>query len=142
MRIVRKRARRDETGAPEKKDLAFVGTTLDDLSGFPDAVKRTVGMALEVACRGGKHAKAKRWHGVGPGAFEVFENHNKGTYRAVYTVEFGDCIYVLHAFQKKSKSGIKTPQPDIDSIELRYKAAKQDYQAGLAEKGPRGSKRK
>ena len=138
MRIVRKLPPVDR---PEKKSLAFVGTSLDDLRAFAKKVRNTVGVALDVACLGGKHAQTKPWKGLGPGTFEIFENHNKNTYRAVYTVKFGDCVYVLHAFQKKSKSGIGTPKADVDLIEERYQAAKEDYQGRMAEKPPKRAKR-
>ena len=66
--------------------------------------------------------------GEGPGIFEVVEDHRGDTYRAVYTVRFAGVVYVLHAFQKKSKSGIKTPQEDVKLISERLKRAQQDYQ--------------
>jgi phage-related protein len=61
-----------------------------------------------IAQFGGKHPSAKPWRGEGPGVFEIVEDHQGGTYRAVYTVRFRDAIYVLHVFQKKSPSGIRT----------------------------------
>ncbi len=65
---------------------------------------------------------------------EIVEDHRGDTYRAVYTVRFAEAVYVLHAFKKKSKSGIKTPQHDMDLIERRLKAAESDYQQRLKEK--------
>lgn len=61
-------------------------------------------------------SKAKPWKGEGPGIFEIVEDHRGDTFRAVYTVRFADAVYVLHAFQKKSKAGIKTPQVDVNLI--------------------------
>lgn len=58
---------------------------------------------------------------------EICENYDGDTYRGVYTVRFADVIYVLHAFQKKSKQGIKTPQSDIDLIKKRLQQAEEDY---------------
>lgn len=130
MRLVRKPPPRSL--AAQQKQLIFVGSALDDLSAFSDDVKLTMGMALNVACLGGKHPNAKPWHGLGSGAFEIVERDEAGTYRAVYTVEFGDSVYVLHAFQKKSKSGIKTPQLEIDLVRGRYQAARDDYLARKA----------
>ncbi len=61
--------------------------------------------------------------------FELVENHNGDTYRAVYTVRFSDVVYVLHAFQKKSPNRIRTAQTDIDMVERRLKIAQQDHEA-------------
>lgn len=85
--------------------------------------------ALGLARFGGKHPSAKPWKGQGPGVFEVVEDHDGNTYRAVYTVRFKDVVYVLHAFQKKSPKGIKTAKVDIDLVERRLKVAQQDYEA-------------
>ncbi len=88
-----------------------------------------MGNALGLAQFGGKHPSAKPWKGHGSGVFEVVENYDGDTYRAVYTVRFKEAVYVLHAFQKKSSSGIKTAQIDIDMIERRLKTAQRDYEA-------------
>jgi phage-related protein len=77
---------------------------------------------------GGKHGSAKPLHGFGgAGTLEIVEDHFSDTYRAVYTVRFAARIYVLHVFQKKSKSGIKTPKPEIELIKLRLKRAEQEH---------------
>lgn len=76
---------------------------------------------------GGTPPSAEPWKGLGPGAYELLEDHRGDTYRAVYTVTIADSIHVLHAFQKKSKSGIKTPKADVDSIEQRLKAVLERY---------------
>jgi phage-related protein len=81
-----------------------------------------------VAQFGGKHPKAKPWKGQGSGVFEVVEDHDGDTYRAVYTVRFRRRIYVLHAFQKKSPTGVKTARTDVDLVARRLKAAMQDYE--------------
>jgi phage-related protein len=88
-----------------------------------------MGNALGVAQYGGKHPSAKPWRGQGSGVFEVVEDHDGDTYRAVYTVRFKDMVYVLHAFQKKSPSGIKTAQIDVDLVQRRLKVAQLDYEA-------------
>ena len=67
--------------------------------------------------------------GLGPGVFEVVDDHDGETYRAVYTVRFEEVVYVLHAFQKKSPKGIKTARVDVDLVEQRLKVALQDYEA-------------
>ena len=87
-----------------------------------------MGYALGLAQLGTRHPKAKPWKGEGPGVFEIVEDHRGDTYRAVYTVRFADVVYVLHAFQKKSKIGIKTPQDDVNLIAERLKRAQADYE--------------
>src|SRR5579872_4531924 len=91
------------------KPLEFVGSSKDDLSDFPLEVKRSVGFALRAAQRGGKHPDAKPLSGFGgAGVLEVVSNFDGNTFRAVYTVKFKGVVYVLHAFQKKSKMFYKT----------------------------------
>ena len=88
-----------------------------------------MGYALGLAQLGSKHPHAKPWKGEGPGVLEIVEDHRGDTYRAVYTVRFAAAVYVLHAFQKKSKSGIKTPQEDVRLIAQRLKRAQQDHES-------------
>ena len=96
---------------------------------MPDEVKRAVGFALREVQNGKTPLNAKALSGFGGGSvLEIKENHNKQTFRAIYTVEFEDVIYVLHAFQKKSKSGKATPQRDIELIKSRLSDAKQAHQ--------------
>ncbi len=90
---------------------------------LPEEVRSEVGYALYVAQNGDKADSAKPLKGQGSGVLEVVENYDGDTYRAVYTVRFESAVYVLHAFQKKSKKGIKTPKRDMDLIEARLKAA-------------------
>ena len=71
------------------------------------------------------------------GVLEVVEDYRSDTYRAVYTVKFAGWVYVLHCFQKKSKSGIKTPKEDLALINVRLKAAKLDYEVWQAQQGER-----
>jgi len=111
-----------------EKPLDWVGSSKNDFMGFPGPVKDEMGNALGLAQFGGKHPSAKAWKGQGPGVFEVVEDHNGDTYRAVYTVRFKEVAYVLHAFQKKSPSGIRTTQRDVDLVERRLKVAQQDYE--------------
>ncbi len=80
----------------------------------------------------------RRWSGFGSaGVLEVVEDHQGDTYRAVYTVKFAGWVYVLHCFQKKSKSGIQTPKKDMDLNNTRLKAAKHDCEAWQAQQGER-----
>jgi phage-related protein len=114
---------------PGEKPLDWVGSSKRDFLAFPGPVKDEMGNALGVAQFGGKHPSAKPWKGQGPGVFEVVEDYDRNTYRAVYTVRFREVVYVLHAFQKKSPKGIKTAQVDIDLVTRRLKAAQKDYEA-------------
>jgi phage-related protein len=96
------------------------------------------GHAIDLAQAGGKHRDAKALSGFGSaGVLEVVEDFRSDTYRAVYTVKFAGWVYVLHCFQKKSKSGIKTPKEDMDMINARLKAAKQDFENWQKQKGAR-----
>lgn len=84
-----------------------------------------MGYALRYAQCGEMHVHAKPFKGLGPGNFEIVEDFSGDTYRAIYIVKFESAVYVLHAFQKKSKKGIKTPQKEIALIKERYKIAKE-----------------
>jgi phage-related protein len=95
-----------------------------DLRSMPLDVRETFAYAITLAASGRTHPDAKAMKGFkGAGVMEVVEDHNRATYRAVYTAKLPTAVYLLHAFQKKSKTGIKTPRPDIDLIEARLKAA-------------------
>jgi len=90
---------------------------------FPAVVQREMGYALYLAQMGGRHVSmAKTLSGFGSaGVVEVKESNAAGTYRAVYTVRFSDAVYVLHAFQKKSKQGRRTPKGDLDLVAHRLR---------------------
>lgn len=109
----------------KSKQLGFIGDSLEKIKSFPKMVTKKIGYALRYAQRGEKHDHAKPFKGLGPGNFEIVEDFSTDTYRAVYTVKFDSVVYVLHAFQKKSKTGIKTPQKEIELIKERYKIAKE-----------------
>jgi phage-related protein len=116
------------TETPSIKPVVWIGNTKGDLTSFPEDVKDAMGYALYIAQRGGKHADAKPLRGFGgAGILEIVENHAGDTYRAVYTVRLAGRIYVLHVFQKKSKSGIKTPKPEIELIKARLKRAEEEH---------------
>ena len=114
--------------APGEKPLFWTGSSKDDLLAFPEAVKDDIGTALSVAQFGGKHPHTKPWRGEGPGVFEVVKDHRADTFRAVYTVKFESAVYVLHAFHKKSPSGIKTARKDVELIGRRLNEARTDYE--------------
>ena len=113
-----------------KHSLQWVGSSREDLKEFPDDVQEEMGYALYLAQCGGKSLNAKPMKGFsGAGVLEIVESFNTDTYRAVYTVRLKEVVYVLHAFQKKSKSGIATPKKDIDIIHTRLKAAEDNHKA-------------
>ena len=119
-----------------RKPLKWVGSAKRDLNAMPDDVQDTFGHALDLAQIGTRHPDAKVLSGFGSaGVLEVVEDCVGSTFRAVYTVKFAGWVYVLHCFQKKSKSGIKTPKEDLDLINARLKAATQDFEAWQAKQG-------
>lgn len=110
------------------KPLFWIGSALRDLKAFPAGVRRTMGFALFQAQQGGRHRDAKPLRGFGgAGVVEIAEDHDGDTYRAIYTVRLAGVVYVLHAFQKKSKRGIKTPMAEIETIRRRLKAAEDNH---------------
>jgi phage-related protein len=107
-----------------EKPLEWLGSSKKDLMALPIDVRRFFGHALHFAQHGEKHDAAKPLKGFGgAGVLEVVENDEGGTYRAVYTVRYEEAVFVLHCFQKKSKSGIAMPKEDKAVVELRLKAA-------------------
>lgn len=112
------------------KPLIWVGPSLKDLKAFPDAVKDEIGYALFEAQCGLKPLSAKSLRGFGSASvLEIVSDYQTDTFRAVYTVKFGERVYVLHAFQKKSKKGIATPKADIEMIKRRLKQAEELHRA-------------
>jgi len=110
------------------KKFKSIASALDDLKEFPEDVQDVMGYALELAQRGKKHPDAKPLRGFsGAGVLEIVDDFDGDTYRAIYTVKFEGVVYLLHSFQKKSKHGIATPKQDIELVEKRLKAAKEDY---------------
>jgi len=114
--------------AADEKPLLWVGPAKRDFLNFPAAVKDDMGNALGIAQFGGTAPTAKPWKGLGPGVLEIVESHDGNAYRAVYTVRFEKALYVLHAFQKKSPSGIRTAKRDVNLVEQRLKQAQRDYE--------------
>ena len=116
------------------KPLYFVGSSRDDLREFPEAVKDATGFALYLAQHGERHRHARPLRGFGgAGVLEVIENHDGDTYRTVYTVELREAIYVLHAFQKKSRRGISPPKQEIRLVADRPRQAKRHHTATFEE---------
>jgi phage-related protein/predicted XRE-type DNA-binding protein len=117
------------------KDLLWIGSSRKDLRAFPDEVKDVMGYALYQAQIGLKAPSAKTLAGFGSaGVLEIVDDHQTDTYRAIYTVRFSDSVYVLHAFQKKSRTGTATPRTDIELIKKRLKVAEEHYSSRLSER--------
>ncbi|WP_028081461.1 type II toxin-antitoxin system RelE/ParE family toxin [Solimonas soli] len=107
-----------------ERPLVWIGGSKRDLMALPIGVRKFFGHALDFAQRGDRHDAAKALKGFGgSGVLEIVEDDAGGTYRAVYTVRFAEAVFVLHCFQKKSKSGIATPKEDIEIIRVRLKVA-------------------
>ena len=114
----------------KRKLLYWEGSSKKDFKEFPIPVQKDLGVALFVVQLGRTPESAKPWKGLGSAVYELVEDLRGDTFRAVYTVRVGDAVHVLHAFQKKSKSGIATPQPEVDLIEKRLKAVLARYGPG------------
>ena len=110
-----------------EKPLHWVGSSKKDLIALPADVVDDFGYALGAVQMGATPPQAKPWKGEGAGVFELVENHRGDAFRAVYTVRFMKAVYVLHCFQKKSPSGLRTPKSDIALIHERLKLAQQHY---------------
>jgi phage-related protein len=110
--------------AGPERPLIWVGSSRKDLRAFPRQVRRNIGKALYAAQQGETDPAAKPLKGFGGrSVLEIVADHAGDTWRAVYTVRFQEAIYVLHAFQKKSKKGVATPKKDIDLIHRRLAEA-------------------
>ncbi len=116
--------------APQKeKPVHWIGSSKADLLALPEAVVSAFGYALGLAQLGGKHPGAKPWKGEGPGVFEIVESFEGDAFRGIYTVRFEGVVYVLHVFQKKSPSGIRTARTDIELVNKRLKRAREHYES-------------
>jgi phage-related protein len=109
---------------PSVKPLIWIGSSREDLKTFPEEVRLVMGYALYLAQTGGKHPDAKPLKGFGgAGVLEVVDDFEGNAYRAMYTLKFEGAVYVLHAFQKKSRKGIQTSQADIELVTRRLSRA-------------------
>ncbi len=117
-----------------EKPLHWVGSAKRDLLTFPEEVIDDFGYALGLVQQGGVPPSVKPWKGEGPGVLELIEDHRGGTFRVAYTVRFNDAMYVLHCFQKKSPSGLRTARTDVETIHRRLMAARADYEVRYGKK--------
>ena len=114
------------------KPLTWIGSRKTDLLDLPRKVQRIVGYALYLAQMGLQHTNVKPLTGFGGrGVLEVVEDDVGGTYRAVYTVKFKESVYILHAFQKKSKKGRETPREEMAIVYKRLKIAEHEHKEWL-----------
>lgn len=121
---------------PLRKPLKWVGSSRKNLAALPEDVQDVFGSALLDVQYGDTPDGARPFgEGLPHEIWKIVEDFDGDTYRAVYTVAFPEVVYVLDAFMKKSKTGIKTPQADKDRVLARFKAAQQDYLAHHRRKG-------
>ena len=124
------------------KQIVFLGSSLKDLTAFPLAAKRVTGHALRLAQQGARHEDARLTRGFGTAqVLEIRVDHATDTYRAMYTVSLGDVVYVLHAFQKKSTQGIRTPKRHLETIARRLAQAQELQARREQERGERDDER-
>lgn len=107
------------------RPISWIKAARRDFEEFPEDVQSDMLDALTVAAEGGKSDKAKPFKGVEGGVFEIALRYRGDAFRTLYAVKIGADIWVIHAFQKKSKAGIKTPQMEVDLIRDRIKRLKE-----------------
>ena len=117
------------------KNLTWLADSRSNVKSFPAGVQDDIGYALYAAQLGELSVKAKPLHGLGGQVMEIAAHDASGTYRAVYTVSIGESIYVIHAFQKKSKAGIATPKPEMELIRQRLKQLRSEVK-NAEKRGP------
>ena len=111
--------------ARKPRPVSWIKAALKDFDAFPEGAKSIVLGALTIAAEGGKADMAKPLHGFGSGVLEIALAYRGDAFRVVYAVQLADEIWVIHAFQKKSKQGIKTPKHEIDLVKDRSKRLKE-----------------
>jgi phage-related protein len=107
------------------RPIVWLGDSKRNLRDFPDGAQKLLGDELQLIQFSGMPRDAKPFKGVGSGVFEIALRYASDAYRVVLALQIGSRIYVLHAFQKKSKKGIETPKRDVDLIKRRYAEAKE-----------------
>jgi phage-related protein len=115
----------DERETPVLRPLVWLRNAKSNVQAFPKGAQKIVGDELQLIQFGGMPKDAKLFKGVGSGVFEIAVRYNSDAYRTVLAVQLGKKVYVLHAFQKKSKTGIETPKHEVELIKQRYAEAKE-----------------
>ena len=110
---------------PKTRPISWIKTALKEFENFPGGARTVCLTALTIAAEGGKADIVKPMHGLGSGVFEIALAFKSDAFRVVYAVQLADEIWVVHAFQKKSTQGTKTPQREIDLIKDRLKRLKE-----------------
>lgn len=110
----------DRPKPPVLRPVVWLGNSKEKLRDFPDGAQKLLGDELQLIQFGGMPKDAKPFKGVGSGVLEIALRYASEAYRVVLAVQIGPRIYVLHAFQKKSKKGIATLKRDVDLIKKRY----------------------
>jgi phage-related protein len=110
---------------PVLRPIVWIGDSKRNLRAFPEGAQKLIGDELQLLQFGGMPKDAKPFKGVGSGVVEIAIRHATDAYRTVVAVQLGSKLYILHAFQKKSKTGVKTPKQDVDLIKQRYRDAKE-----------------
>ena len=110
---------------PRTRPVSWIKAALREFETFPEGARSICLAALTIAAEGGKADIAKPMKGIGAGVFEIALPFKSDAFRVIYAVQLGDDIWVLHAFQKKSTQGIKTPKHEIDLIKDRLKRLKE-----------------
>ena len=115
----------DRIRPPVLRPAVWMGNSKKNLREFPDGAQKLLGDELQLIQFGGMPKDAKPFKGVGSGVLEIALRYASDAYRVVLAVQIGKRIYILHAFQKKSKKGIETPKRDVDLIKKRYAEAQE-----------------
>lgn len=110
---------------PALRPVVWLGSSKKNIRDFPKGAQKLLGDELQLIQFGGMPKDAKPFKGVGSGVLELALRYAKDAYRVVLAVQIGRRIYVLHAFQKKSKRGIETAKRDVDLIKKRYTEAQE-----------------
>jgi len=121
----------DRLERPILRTLVWLGDSRKNIQRFPKGAQKLLGDELQLIQFGGMPKDAKPFKGIGSGVLELALRFASGAYRVVTAVQLGTRIYVLHAFQKKSKRGIETPKREVDVIRKRYAEAQEfarDYE--------------
>jgi len=112
----------------QTRPISWIRAALKEFETFPEGARSICLTALTIAAEGGKADIAKPMHGLGSGVFEIALPFRGDAFRVIYAVQLGEEIWVVHAFQKKSTQGIKTPKREIDLIKDRLKRLKETLQ--------------
>jgi phage-related protein len=110
---------------PKTRPVSWIRAALKEFETFPELAKSTCLAALTIGAEGGKPDIAKPMYGLGSGIFEIALKFRGGAFRVIYALQIDNDIWVIHAFQKKSTQGIKTPKHEIDLIKDRLKSLRE-----------------